>query len=185
MKHPVSALALGEYGWIQTLNFILSGVLLLAFDIGMYRILKRVKEAHRGMFLLACVGIGIIGSGIFTTDPVYGYPTELPLRTEQFTLTGILHHYLTLMLFVCQPLTCFTFGRMFLVKKKLLWGMYSSATGFMMLLTFVMAGMGFIQHSGLVEIAGLCQRLSILSGGLWITLLAIQLYIDPAFLRKR
>lgn len=184
MKHPVSSLALGEYGWIQTLNFILSGILMLAFDFGVYQILKPVKEAHRGMFLMACVGIGIIGSGICTTDPVYGYPADLPMRTEQFTVTGILHHYLSILLFVCQPLTCFTFGKMFLKKKKIPWGMYSSATGFLMLLTFVMAGMGFIQHSVLLEIAGLCQRISILSGGFWITLLAIQLYLDPAFLRK-
>ena len=35
LRHPGSSLALGEFGWIQDVNFIVAGVLTLAFAVGL------------------------------------------------------------------------------------------------------------------------------------------------------
>ena len=39
-RHPLSMLALGEYGWIQVINFIAAGVLSLIFAVGVARRLQ-------------------------------------------------------------------------------------------------------------------------------------------------
>ncbi|MGV9879620.1 DUF998 domain-containing protein [Streptomyces sp. NPDC003006] len=40
LRHPVSSLALGDYGWVWTLNFIVVGLLALAFVVGLRRALR-------------------------------------------------------------------------------------------------------------------------------------------------
>jgi hypothetical protein len=37
-RHPVSSLALGPFGWTQTLNFMVVGLLTLAFTLGLVRL---------------------------------------------------------------------------------------------------------------------------------------------------
>ncbi len=36
-KHPLSLLSLGDLGWIQITNFVVSGLLLVAFGVGVAR----------------------------------------------------------------------------------------------------------------------------------------------------
>jgi hypothetical membrane protein len=40
LRHPVSSLALGPFGWTQTLNFIFVGILTLAFAVGLVRLAR-------------------------------------------------------------------------------------------------------------------------------------------------
>ncbi len=37
LRHPVSSLALGDRGWTQSANFLVTGFLMLAFAIGLRR----------------------------------------------------------------------------------------------------------------------------------------------------
>ncbi|MFI5711847.1 DUF998 domain-containing protein [Kribbella sp. NPDC051620] len=41
LRHPVSSLALGNNGWIQTANFLVAGALAVAFAIGLWRAADR------------------------------------------------------------------------------------------------------------------------------------------------
>ena len=43
LRHPVSSLALGDYGWVQSANFIFAGLLRLAFSVGLRRALRLGK----------------------------------------------------------------------------------------------------------------------------------------------
>jgi hypothetical protein len=38
-RHPLSLLSLGELGWVQIANFVVTGVLYLACAVGMWRVL--------------------------------------------------------------------------------------------------------------------------------------------------
>ena len=38
-KHPLSLLSNGDYGWVQIANFIVSGAMLIAFAVGVHRVL--------------------------------------------------------------------------------------------------------------------------------------------------
>ena len=37
LRHPVSSLAIGDSGWPQTANFVITGLLVLAFAVGLRR----------------------------------------------------------------------------------------------------------------------------------------------------
>jgi hypothetical protein len=89
-RHPVSSLALGESGWIQTANFLAGGTLTCLFAIGVRR--ARPKSGSTASpWLLGAAGLGLIGSAIYATDPANGYPPAAADRMAQRTRAGVLH----------------------------------------------------------------------------------------------
>ncbi|HZD61088.1 MAG TPA: DUF998 domain-containing protein, partial [Anaerolineae bacterium] len=52
LRHPGSSLALGPFGWVQDINFIVAGILTLAFTIGVRRALKQSKGPTWGWLLI-------------------------------------------------------------------------------------------------------------------------------------
>lgn len=77
---PDSNLELGEGGWIQITNYIVCGVLLLGFAIGLRLRLCTGRGSTWGPILLGIYGLTFIVTGIFVTDPVLGYPQERRAR---------------------------------------------------------------------------------------------------------
>lgn len=77
-----SGLALGPYGWLMTAAFLISGLLIIVFAIGLRLSLPRVRLAAISIWLLIFAGIGMIGL-ISPTDKTI----SRPLRTWH----GILH----------------------------------------------------------------------------------------------
>lgn len=77
-----SGLALGPYGWIMTLTFLLCGFLILLFASGLRLGLPRTRLANISIWLLVLAGIGMIG---------LISPTDRTLQTTPRTWHGILH----------------------------------------------------------------------------------------------
>jgi hypothetical protein len=88
-RHPVSSLALGPFGWTQTLNFMVVGLLTLAFTLGLVR-LPGARHKVGGSWSVSG-GVGLIGAGAFLTDPVSGYPPGTPPMPVEATTSGALH----------------------------------------------------------------------------------------------
>lgn len=80
IRFPLSSLAIGVTGWTQMTNFIVTGILLLIFSFGLRRVFNSTITKFKGPLLISLVGIGLIGAGSCYTDPVYGYPANLPLK---------------------------------------------------------------------------------------------------------
>ena len=74
VRHPLSVLSLGELGWIQIANFVVTGLLYVACAVGMWRVLHPGRSGTWGPLLVGGFGIGLILAGIFTTDPGAGFP---------------------------------------------------------------------------------------------------------------
>jgi hypothetical protein len=53
------------------------------------------------------------------------------------------------------------------------WALYSVASGVVFAVAFVLSSAGFAQVAGLVELAGLLQRVAVAVGFCWLTLLAV------------
>jgi hypothetical protein len=86
MRLPVSLLSLGEGGWRQVANFLVDGLLLLGFAAGVYGVLHDLgTPSTAGPLLLAIFAVGVIGAGVFSTDPGGGYP---PGARYEPSLTG-------------------------------------------------------------------------------------------------
>ena len=171
--YPLSSLAIGHAGWVQITNFIVTGFLLVLFSFGLKQVCNTASGKFQGPLLIRWVGIGLIGAGIFVTDPIFGYPTDGPLVLRQFTFHGHLHDGFSMLVFICLPWACFVFRRYFMDKGMRGWSMYSAITGFSMLATFIMASMGFKQVPEFVHYAGLFQRLCISIGWAWMMLLSL------------
>src|SRR4029079_6009574 len=69
---PISFLSLGDLGWIQVLNFIVTGVLALMCARGMRLALRGEKAGTFGPILVGLFGIGMIMAGLFRPDPIPG-----------------------------------------------------------------------------------------------------------------
>ena len=172
-RFPISSLSICDLGWIQITNFIISGSLIFLFAFGLRNALLPSKDSKWIPRLIGAVGLGLIGAGIFSSDPVFGYPMTEPLAIAQFTIHGHLHDFFSIFVFVCLPITCFKYRKRFTILNEQRWSLYSLLTAITMLITFLLAGIGFKQTIGLVEYAGVFQRLSIIIGFTWISAIAI------------
>ena len=116
-----------------------------------------------------------MGAGVFTTDPVSGYPVGTPAIRLSPTASGALHDQLSLLGFVALTAACLVFGYGFARQGKRVWAFYSILTGVLFPVGIVLASIAFSQNESLVAFGGLIQRITITIGWTWLTLLAIHL----------
>jgi hypothetical protein len=91
-RHPISLLSLGDRGWIQIANFVVTGGLYLACAIGMRRVLHPGPGGRWGPWLVGVHGLGMVVAGVFLADAGAGYPPGAPAGApEQLTWHGLLH----------------------------------------------------------------------------------------------
>jgi len=178
MMIPISSLAIGPTGWIQTITFFITGALIILFGYGLFKLRKTEEEgiSKWGIVLIIVCGIGLIGAGCFTTDPMNGYPAGTPLLNENPSFDGNMHQLFSSLLFFGLPLACFVLGDYFARKRDLKWLIYSFITGILFLIAFFITSLGFQQYGGLQYYAGLLQRITLTIGGLWMFFLSVHFF---------
>ena len=62
---PISALATGPSGWVQDVNFLICGVLFLAYPIGLHLGVRQTRWGVVGPALLVLSGAGLVLAGVF------------------------------------------------------------------------------------------------------------------------
>lgn len=179
LRHTVSSLAIGDLGWMQQLNFIVTGLLMVAFAVGLRAALRRWGGSRSAPVLIALVGIGLIGAGILVADPGYGYPPGTPIFPEEPTISGALHDLFSVFVFFALPAACFVLGRRFLGWGQRGWAWYSIATGLVFLAGFALTIVALNWVDGPADIAGLLQRMTIVIGFAWLSLLSLHLPANP------
>jgi hypothetical protein len=176
LRHPVSSLELGGFGWTQRANFIGAGLLTLAFAVGLRRALRPLGGSTWGPLLVGAHAIGLLGAGIFVTDPVSGYPPGTPDHLQTYgSVHAALHDLLSVGTFVGLPIACLVMARRFAGWGQRGWALYSTATGVVFAVGFVLSSMAFNQVEPLVAFGGLLQRATVTVGWGWQTLLAVHL----------
>ena len=175
MRYPISSLSIGEFGWIQVANFVVTGLLILAFSVELRRAI-RSSDSFWGPVLVGLVGTGLIGAGIFVTDPLNGYPPGTPVIPTERTAHGILHDLFGIPFFLGVPIACFVFARFFMRQAERNWAWYSRLSGIGMFAVFSVARLGFRLLPTYPELAanfGLLQRITVTIGFTWLSLLAV------------
>jgi Protein of unknown function (DUF998) len=169
LRHPVSSLALGSRGWIQTGNFAVTGALFLAGAAGLARAGDPAASSRVAPALIGAAGAGLIGSAVFTTDPVGGYPPGTPEAPTRPSQAGAAHNLVAVPVFLGLPAAA-------LVCSWQSWrtghrgsALYGGGTAVTMLATMALAAAGFGQSPRLVHLGGLFQRASIITGFTWLT----------------
>ena len=125
--HALSMLALGEYGWIQTTNFILSGALILISAGGFRRALSPGRGRTWVPVLIGLFGIGLIWGGLFPTDAGLGFPDGAPAGVPEPTLIGTLHNLSPTLIAVSLVAACIVLARRFAGEKRWGWMVYCIA----------------------------------------------------------
>ena len=151
----VSEGSIGDLGWVQTLNFIVFGALMLVFAAGLW---SGVSGQGVGAVLMAVFGIGLILSGVFVTDS--------PGSRAAATVHGVLHNVAGLVVFGSLTLACFVSAWTF--RSHAGWGVYSLATG-------IAIPIGFVGSALAGRWVGIAQRALIVVGWTWITVLGLGL----------
>ena len=77
-RQPLSLLLLGDLGWIQLINFEVSGLLAIAYAAGVRRYLHPGRAGTWGPLLIGGWGAGLIVAGFFGPDPSMGFPPGAP-----------------------------------------------------------------------------------------------------------
>ncbi|WP_329084040.1 MULTISPECIES: DUF998 domain-containing protein [unclassified Streptosporangium] len=176
--HGASQLGTGQRGWLQTVNFVIGGLLLLAFAAGLRRVLCRAPQPGRaaiwGPILLAAAGLALAVAGIVPTDPALGYP---PGRPEVITATGRVHGLAGLGLFATLAATPFVLARP-LRGSNQGWVAYSRWSGALVIAFAIAAGVAFrLDVQGVLRPApaGLLEHAALLVGFAWIIAAGLRL----------
>jgi Protein of unknown function (DUF998) len=127
------------------------------------------------LILVGIWAIGLIGAGLFVTDPVGGYPPGTPLRITEYSTAGALHDAISLPAFIGLAAASFVYGRRFARRGQKGWAAYSVVTGVVFVVGLVLSSIGFDQTEPLAGVAGLLQRLTVAVGWAWLTSLALYL----------
>ena len=105
-RHPLSLLANGPGGWVQTVNFVLTGMMVLAAAVGFRRVLGPKPRAVT--WFLGGFGVAMIVAAVFPADPVDGFPPGTPEGfPTSITTTGLVHFAAGALGFTFLALSCF------------------------------------------------------------------------------
>jgi hypothetical protein len=135
-RHALSLLSNGELGWIQIANFEVTGLLVIAGALGMWRALRGSRGGTWGPLLIGLYGLGMLGAGIFKADPALGFPPGTPEDAMTISSSGLLHFAAGGIGFFGLIAACLVFARRFAALKQPGWAVYSAATGVIFLAAF-------------------------------------------------
>lgn len=159
--HPVSALALGDRGWVQAASFIGCGGLIAASGVG-------VGMATDSVLLGALVvlfGVALVASGVFRMDPMRGYPPGTPDGTPGDTSRAHdLHDHAGAAVFSLLPAAAVVAA--FVLEGGWRWASGATAAGLAVL--FVVFGQAWESDH---PRTGLVQRVMIIGGWAWLAVL--------------
>jgi uncharacterized protein DUF998 len=90
-RHPLSVLANGPGGWVQTANFVVTGVMVIAAAIGFWRALAPRSRAVS--WFLGAFGASMLVASAFRADPMDGFPVGTPNGPPTTISTSGLVHF--------------------------------------------------------------------------------------------
>jgi hypothetical membrane protein len=154
VSEPVSALEAGPHGWVQQVNFVVFGVLTMAFAIGLHRGIRPTRAGAAGPAMLFVSGIGLL------------LAAALPLREDA---AGVTYdpggHFVAGVIFFCSAAA----GLLVLSRRLAQDPHWRSLSGYIAtagaagLVSFVLLGAFVIPDDApLNDWAGLIQRFVIL-----------------------
>jgi hypothetical membrane protein len=170
MTEPVSALAWGQLGWVQTANFYALGAATIAFALGLYRKLEG-RGRMGAAILLSISGLALIVAGIFKGTPPGAEPTP----------SGLIHGMAFFWTFIPLP-TAYALTALRL-KVERGWGahaVYSAAMPSVVFGLVVIYGvLGSDPGDPLFPIGGILNRVLIALAFGWVTITAARLLRNP------
>jgi hypothetical membrane protein len=170
-RHAVSTLTLGDLGFIQIANFVLAGALTLGLAVGARRALRSGRARTWGPRLIAGYGIGLVGAGIFTADPMYGFPPGTPDVPGEISTHGGIHMLFSSIAFICLVAACLLFARRFGADDRRVASAASIGTG----LGFLGAWIALMATAARIPVVNVAFVVAVVACWTWLTFVALDL----------
>jgi hypothetical protein len=175
-RHPLSALANGIGGWVQTLNLALSGIMVIAAAVGFRRVLG--ARSRGVVWCMMGFGLGMIVAAAFPMDPSDGFPVGTPEgMPTSVSASGIVHFAAGGLGFLSLAISCFFMAAAMRRRLQPALARFSLVAG--IVIPFALMGGMMFQGPGIIGI-----WLSVVTEFLWIGVMARHLYRvspDPTF----
>lgn len=175
-QQAISALSLGPSGWVQQVNFVVFGLIIISTAFAWRTFLKGGVGATWYPIFRTLEGLGLVIDGFFSQDPAFGYPKGVALTV---TLQGELHN-----IFAFVSITAIALGFFVLARRMTKepgwrgWATYSLITGILTIVFITTFGALNGQHN---QIAGLFERLSTSMGTIWGIVFLTRLWTGAGF----
>jgi hypothetical protein len=173
-RQPLSLLLLGDLGWIQLINFEATGVLAIAYAVGVHRRLRPGRAATWGAILIGAWGAGLIIAGAFGPDPSMGFPPGAPPGNPPTMTTHSLVHGIGFAVSLVSLIgACAVFARRSFGRRERGWSAYCVATAVLAPALIVISGIMMPDGRGGTALFALAIVMA-----LWIVLIAAHLLTD-------
>ncbi len=160
------------YAIIQRINFVFTGILIVAFTFGLHQGIGNGKGSFIGPFLVAIFGLSSVMSGIFSTDII-----------QPGSFSDIMHSMSSAIGSVAAIIAFFIISER--LRKDILWRPYQSFSIVIAIVAIIVSVVG-VGILGAVGTPGLGQRLFLAVLFLWIEVMAIRLFqISSISLKER
>lgn len=149
-QHAISTLTLGDWGWIQSIAFIITGLLALLGAAGMRSLLRGETGGLWGPILIGLYGVGMALAGLFRPDPGLGFPEGAPEGIPT-TLSpeAAIHSFAFFTAFICLIAASIILSIRFARLGEKGWQWYSVATAVIAPL-LIAGGMGTGVWTGVI-----------------------------------
>jgi hypothetical protein len=165
-RHPLSVLANGSFGWVQTANFLVTGLLVITAAAGFRRALG---PNSRGVtWCLAGYGVAMIVAAAFPADPVDGFPPGTPEGfPTSISSTGLVHFAAGALAFSLLALSAFFAA--WTMARQSLWSL-----AVLSLLSAVGVAGGFFGGLALpIGVVGIW--FAVVAGWAWLSIMSMRL----------
>ncbi len=170
-RHAVSQLSNGDLGWIQIVNFLLTGAMTIAAAVGVRRALGPGRLSAWASGLLGAYGVGVFCGGIFRADPSDGFPPGTPPGMGEVSWHGMAHFAIAGLGFLCLVAACLLLGAWFGRRSEAGWAWYSRITGLVFLASFMALSSG---SGGTAAI--LVFTAAVVAVWTWLAAVSVKLY---------
>jgi hypothetical protein len=176
-RHDLSLLANGSLGWIQSANFLVTGLLVLGGALGIRRTLQRRLGGTALPLLLSLYSLGLIGAGLFRADPAFGFPPGTPATAHAISGHGLLHIVCGGLGFLALIAACLVTARRTAACGHRGWALCSAATGLVFCAAFAGIATGSDQRPIVLAFYG-----AVVLAWTWLSALSARLRTDPTFI---
>jgi hypothetical protein len=163
-QQTISSLSFGPEGWIQRANFILCGLSVIWLAVVWRQILAGGAAARWYPIVHGLEGLGLIGVGIFTLDPLHTACLIVIVSAMSVGLLVITRRFWS-------------------APHWRGWAWFTVACGLWPMVVMPFFGIGLSPHSALNPYAGLIERLATSPDIVWGAVLLIPLWAGRTLMR--
>ena len=142
-RHPASLLSLGDLGWIQITNFVVTGLLFVVSAASMLQMVRRGQPGGWAPILIGVFGVSMVFGGVFLADPGLGFPPGAPAgRPTGSSWHAMVHLGALAIGFTSLVAASAAFTRRYWSLARPGWAAYCAGTGVFLAACFVIVMSG-------------------------------------------